>query len=318
MSNFLSVILSPFGLIYLCLTGVRNWLYNQNILKSTEFDIPIICVGNLSVGGSGKTPMVEYLIKHFADNYNIAVLSRGYGRKTTGFKWVEPDSLAIDVGDEPLQIKTKYAATKVAVCAKRVDGVIGILAKHPNVDLILLDDAYQHRAIKASIYLLLTTYAKPFFKDWIMPIGLLRERRNGAQRADAIIFTKCPKEHQKKDWNDKPIFYSSIKYSMPEVEGKVFGFSGLADNSIFKKKLKETYKLSGFKEFSDHYKFNKDDLETMKTLAQNATLICSEKDWTKIKNIEGSRGIEHVTIENKIEGATNFEEWLNTKLKNES
>ena len=220
--------------------------YRMGIFKTTSFDTPIISVGNLAVGGSGKTPMVEYIISLLEKEYTIAVLSRGYGRKTKGFYSVEPHMNPAETGDEPLQIKNKHPRITVAVCEDRVAGVQKILADNPNVNLILLDDAFQHRAIQPHVQLLLSTYHTPFYTDYMLPAGRLREYRVGASRASAIIFTKCPTDYTPLAWKDKPIFHSKIVYQNPIIEGNIVGFSGLADNGVFQNHLKKMYHLVDF------------------------------------------------------------------------
>ena len=314
IKNLQTILLAPLSAIYWLITAVRNWCYDIGIFKSTSFDIPVISVGNLAVGGSGKTPMVEYLIRELKDEYTIAILSRGYGRKTKGFRWVESNHSFAETGDEPLQIKTKFEHIAVAVCEDRVDGVKRILADKPETNLILLDDAFQHRAIKPSIQILLSTYSNPFYKDWLMPSGRLRERRKGAARADALMFTKCPENCDKLSWNSKPIFYSRIEYPQVPILGNVFGFSALANNSIFESHLKKSYTLIGFQKYSDHYSFTQKDIDLLLKKANGATLVCTEKDWIKVKEMKGSEQIKHVTIANVIEGEKDFITWLKTKI----
>ncbi|MGB0850066.1 MAG: tetraacyldisaccharide 4'-kinase [Bacteroidia bacterium] len=306
--------LAPVSAIYWAITSIRNWFYDIGILKSTFFDIPIVSVGNLAVGGSGKTPMVEYLIRELQNEYNIATLSRGYGRKTKGFLWVEKDGMPSQTGDEPLQIKSKFEDIAVAVCEDRVAGVKRILKEKPDTNLIILDDAFQHRAIKPSTSLLLSTYDRPFFKDWLMPSGRLRERRAGAQRADAIIFTKCPDKIKLVQWSGKPMFYSRINYQKLNIEGPVFGFSALADNSVFKTHLENNYNTIGFKEFPDHYNYKNADITQLLSNAKGATLLCTEKDWIKVNKICPQEIIRCLPISNNIEGNQNFNQWLRSHL----
>jgi tetraacyldisaccharide 4'-kinase len=274
-------------------------------------------VGNLAVGGSGKTPMVEHLIRELKGEYNIAILSRGYGRKTKGFLWVEPKLSPIETGDEPLQIKTKFQEIAVAVCEDRVAGVQRILATRSEINLIILDDAFQHRAIKPSLQILLSTYSKPHFRDCLLPAGRLRESRKGENRADATIYTKCPAKYTPINWGKKPIFYSKIVYGPIEIEGPIFGFSGLAKNDIFAKHLASNYDLKDFKDYKDHYSFTQKDLEGLKKLAKGATLVCTEKDWMKVKQLSGSEQINHIRITTLLEGDINFTSWLKAKI-NES
>jgi tetraacyldisaccharide 4'-kinase len=293
---------------------LRNLFYDTGVFKSTSLEIPILSVGNIAVGGSGKTPIVEFLIRELKNDYTIAVLSRGYGRKTDGFVWVEANLSPEKTGDEPLQIKTKYNHIAVAVCEDRVAGARRILAEKPEINLIILDDAFQHRAIKPSLQLLLSVYSKPFFYDLLLPAGRLRERRNGAQRADAIIFTKCNENYTPLSWENKTIFYSKIVYQNPTIDNIVYGFSGLADNSTFKNHLTVNYNLAGFKAYPDHYSFKQKDLDDLITLAGSATLVCTEKDWIKIKHLNGQESVKHITIFHTIEGASDFVPWLKKHL----
>lgn len=269
------------------------------------------------MGGSGKTPMVEYLIRKLKDEYNIATLSRGYGRKTNGFLWVSSHLTPTETGDEPLQIKSKFGSIAVAVCEDRVLGVRRILKEKPNIDLILLDDAFQHRAIKPQIQILLSTYRNPYFQDYQMPAGRLRESRKGAKRADAIVYTKCPEDYKPINYGQEPIFYSKIVYSDVDISGPTIGFSGLAKNGIFAKHLASKYELQEFKSYRDHYLFSQKDLDELKSLSAEATLVCTEKDWIKIKQLKGSQDVKCIPISSKIEGPTDFMSWLKAKI-NES
>lgn len=310
----INILLALPAAIYWLITTIRNWCYDIGILKSTSFDIPIISVGNLAVGGSGKTPMVEYLIRELKDEYNIATLSRGYGRKTKGFLWVESNLSPTETGDEPLQIKTKFQDIAVAVCEDRVAGVKRILAEKPEINLILLDDAFQHRAVKPSIQLLLSTYTQPYFQDYLMPAGRLRESRKGARRADATIYTKCPADYKPINFGKEPIFYSTITYTDTKITGPIFGFSGLAKNELFATHLASTYNLKGFKGYKDHHSFTQNDLKELKKQANGATLVCTEKDWMKVKQLRGSEQTRHICITNEIEGIMDFMSWLKSKI----
>lgn len=311
---FLRIILAPLGAIYWLVSAFRNWLYNAQILKSSSFDIPIISVGNLSVGGNGKTPMIEHLIEVLQEEYNIAVLSRGYGRKSTGFVEAVSDSKPNEVGDEPLQIKLKFKKIVVAVCEKRVDGVIEILAKHPDTNLVLLDDAFQHRAIARDIDIVLSDSTKPFTKDYILPIGRLREPRFGCKRADAVIWTKTRRETQNKTL-DVTTFKSFTKYQEVKENNAVYGFSGLANNSYFKNYLKDNYSLTGFKGFTDHFKFEQQHLNKLVSLAGDSTLFCTEKDWVKIKLLNGAEKVKYIPIKTVINDEALFVNWLKNALE---
>ncbi len=190
--NNLSFLLYPFSLLYGLVTFIRNLLYDYNIIKSFEFPIPIISVGNITVGGTGKTPHVEYLVKLLKDEFNVAVLSRGYKRRTRHFILAGTDSGVEDIGDEPVQIKQKFPDVHVAVDRKRVNGVQQLMTKIPDLDVILLDDAYQHRRIKPGLSILLIDFNRPISKDRLLPVGRLREKAYEKRRANIILITKCP------------------------------------------------------------------------------------------------------------------------------
>lgn len=190
----LKLFLYPLSLIYGFITAIRNKLYDFKILTSTEFEIPVISIGNLTVGGTGKTPHTEYLIKLLKQNYRVSTLSRGYKRKSQGFRMVESGSTVEEVGDEPLQMKLKYPGVTVSVCENRVKGVEELLERQPSPDVVVLDDAFQHRRISPGLNILLIDYNKPIKDDYMLPLGRLRESKVQAKRANIIIITKCPNE----------------------------------------------------------------------------------------------------------------------------
>ena len=229
--KFLRFLLFPFAIIYDVVTTIRNFFFNVGVFKQTSFKTPIIVVGNLSVGGTGKTPMIEYLITLLKDNFKIATLSRGYKRETSGFQLADENASATSIGDEPFQFYNKFKDDiLVTVDSDRRNGIEN-LQKHSNVpDIILLDDAFQHRSVKAGFNILLTTYSNPYFKDIVLPTGNLREPRNGAKRAHVIIVTKCPtklsdneknqivKQISPKDYQH--VFFSTIAYSNEVISVK--------------------------------------------------------------------------------------------------
>ncbi len=220
--NSVRKILYPFSFVYGLITNIRNRAFDLGLLKSKSFDIPVITVGNLNVGGTGKSPMIEYLIRLFHQTYSVAVLSRGYGRKTKGFLLASQKSSAKELGDEPYQFYRKFKDVCVAVDEKRVNGLEALQKLKPDVDLVLLDDAFQHRYVKAGFNILLTAYDKLYTDDLLLPAGDLRESKKGADRADVIIISKCPaniseqrqleivkKIHPKANQH---VFFSTIKY----------------------------------------------------------------------------------------------------------
>jgi len=222
---FVRFLLLPLSLLYGFGVSIHRFLYLTEIIKPLKFSLPILSIGNLSVGGSGKTPHVEYLV-HYLKNYvQVGVLSRGYNRKTTGFIWVEPYLKSDEAGDEPLQIKSKFPDVSVAVCESRVSGVSEMVAINPALQVILLDDAFQHRAIKPELDIILTTFQQPFFSDYLLPFGRLREWRNAYKRADVLIVSKCPErltEEMRQDFLNKinplphqKVYFSSFKYGNP-------------------------------------------------------------------------------------------------------
>lgn len=231
------LLLFPFSLLYGIIIFFRNKLYDWNIFKSTSFDIPIISVGNLEVGGSGKTPMVEYLICLLKNQFNLATLSRGYGRNTKGFKWVKSDDKAIETGDEPLQMAKKFNDINVAVCEDRVFGINKI--KQTN-DLILMDDAYQHRSVKPGLSILLFDYQQIQKPKLLLPVGNFRESFDGRRRSNIIVVTKCPPnlssaERQKikekiKLFKNQELYFSFIDYNK-ELQ-KISTFDKLNINKI--------------------------------------------------------------------------------------
>ncbi|HNP32738.1 MAG TPA: tetraacyldisaccharide 4'-kinase, partial [Flavobacterium sp.] len=190
--NLLRKLLFPFAILYGFITSLRNFLFDKGILKSHSFDIPVIAVGNLNVGGTGKTPQIEYLIRLLSPKYKVATLSRGYKRKSKGFVLADANSNAEILGDEPFQYYKKFPNIQIAVDADRKNGIEQLLKQSSKPEVILLDDAFQHRKVRAGFYILLTAYDDLFCDDFMLPTGNLRESRSGAKRANVIIVTKCP------------------------------------------------------------------------------------------------------------------------------
>ena len=311
--------LFPFSILYGLVTDVRNFLYDKGFWKERCFDLPIINVGNLTVGGTGKTPHVEYLIRLLKDKYVLATLSRGYGRKTKGFKTADDSSNAQSIGDEPYQYYLKFKDNiDVAVGENRVDAIIKILNQKPKNEIVILDDAFQHRAIKPSLNLLLMDYSRPIYEDYTFPAGRLRERRHGAKRADALIITKCPEElpiQKQQEIQDNispyilentPIFYTKVIYGKPQNcrsdKGtidlkKVTLLSGIANPKPFELYAKTQFQVDNHLIFKDHHNFTEKDLTEIKNKNEvNATdVIMTEKDMVKFipfLNHELLKGIE--------------------------
>ena len=298
----LRYLLFPFSILYGWITSIRNFLFDKDILKSYSFDIPIIAVGNLSVGGTGKTPQIEYLIRLLSDHYKIAVLSRGYKRKSKGFILADKNSTAEILGDEPFQMHQKFPEITVAVDADRRNGITKILSLPNKPDVILLDDAFQHRKVKASFYILLSAYTDLYTNDYILPTGNLRESRNGAKRADVIVITKCPKDLSiakqeaiiKEIGIKVPVYFSSIEYDefvyhehekMEVSEIKQLDkllLAGIAKPTPFFEYVQNSNDEKLI--YPDHHNFTANDIKEIKEKSVNKIIITTEKDYVRLKN----------------------------------
>lgn len=310
MNKLLSILLFPLSLLYGIVTYIRNKLYDLEILNSVEFNLPVISVGNLNIGGVGKTPHVEYLIRLLKD-YKTATLSRGYKRNTSGFVLADDLSTIYDIGDEPLQYKNKFSDLLVAVDEKRVRGVRNIVKSNPETKVILLDDAYQHRAVKPGINILVTDYSKMYINDVVLPSGRLREWAIGSKRADIIIVSKTPSilspldiRRIKEDLNPEPyqeIFFSYTKYGelIPFTEAasknciekpkslSVLLVTGIAKPQPLYYHIKDSFNEVEHLKFQDHHNFSVADIETIKTsfnnlYGNNKLVITTEKDLMRL------------------------------------
>ncbi len=315
----IKLLLYPLTWLYGIGVFMRNRMYDLNLLKSKEFDVPVISIGNITVGGTGKTPHVEYLVDLLSKKFKVATLSRGYKRQTLGFKYVETTSHAVEVGDEPLQIKTKFPDVVVSVCENRVVGTERLLNISNKIipDVVLLDDAFQHRRILPGINILLIDYNRPIKKDTLLPVGRLREGVAEMSRANVIIITKCPNEITPitrrilmKDVGLKPyqkLFFTTLNYQKLQP---VFTAKKL-DSSFYKEKthsflvvtgiaspkpvhnyLKQYSEKTEILTFPDHHNYTTEDilLITQKFEAINSVrkvMITTEKDAMRLKDIEG-------------------------------
>ncbi|WP_250629919.1 tetraacyldisaccharide 4'-kinase [Rhodoflexus caldus] len=294
--------------LYGSLMRFRNHLYDIGNKPEIHFELPVISVGNLAVGGTGKTPMTEYLIRLLIPEKKIAVLSRGYGRKTKGFLLANAEATAATIGDEPMQYFTKFGnRIVVAVGEDRVAAVPEILFAHPETEVILLDDAYQHRKIGRRLNLLLTEYSHPFYEDFVMPRGSLRESRSGANRADAVIVTKClptitadnrsqitaaVRRYAKPE---TPVFFTGITYAPPQFfwgttpnlnrGEKVILVSGIAKHQAWADAMQKQFAIAAGYHFADHHQYQMKDVATIISACQKheAVLLCTEKDMVKLK-----------------------------------
>lgn len=302
----LRILLFPFAIIYDMATRARNHLYNIGNKPSFEFDTNVIGIGNLSVGGTGKTPAVEYLIRLLKTNYHITTLSRGYGRKTKGYKLATDQDNAATIGDEPYQIFQKFKEIHVAVGEQRALAIPEILFQFPENDIVLLDDAYQHRSVKPNVNILLTDYNCPFFRDYLLPAGRLREARKEASRADVVIVTKCPEKIDESVMNDysnnikkyirngRQIYFSRISYQNPKpvydedsFHHNIILISGIADDTRLREFVSERYNLLETKAYGDHYIYSERDIDEIinsfkKLNRTDVTLLTTEKDMVRL------------------------------------
>jgi tetraacyldisaccharide 4'-kinase len=331
-------ILFPLSILYGLITACRNLGFNTAVLKSVKFDLPIISVGNLSAGGTGKSPHIEYLIKLLMREFNVATLSRGYGRSISGFHLVDEDSTIIHCGDEPLQFKNKFPDIPIAVNKSRVLGVIELLKNKPDVNCILLDDAYQHRAITPSFSILLTEYNRPFFKDYMLPTGNLREWSLGKKRADVIIVTKSPEQLTNKERNifikkikaepHQSVYFSTLKYGQikPMNTGESFDslsmlkdyqillVTGIANPMPLVSKLHAEELDFKHLKFKDHHPFRQKDIQHIRnifdTFGARKIILTTEKDIQRLRLADKNNelAIHYVKIEVELLGdETTFE-----------
>ena len=288
--TLIKILLAPFSLLYGIGISLRNFFYRNGLLKEVEFDLPTISVGNLSVGGAGKTPHIEYLIRLLKDYINVATLSRGYKRKTRGFLLVQPQFSAQQVGDEPLQFRRKFHDILVAVSESRTFAIPQILQTHPDTQIVLMDDAFQHLAVKPGLNILLTEYNRLFTRDYLLPSGRLREWRSAYQRADVIIISKCPEqisEQEKiavideiKPFPRQRIYFSYYHYDLPyfilqpkyrfelALDVDVLLICAIARTDYLVNHLEQQVRSVKVMEYEDHHYFTKHDVSNLKNSFQ--------------------------------------------------
>ena len=304
------ILLLPIALLYHIVLSIRHKLYDWHILKSKRFEKPVICVGNLNLGGTGKTPHTEYLIRLLKNDYCVATLSRGYGRRTKGFKLAETTSTYNDLGDEPLLYFKKYPGIQVAVDEDRVDGVTHLLWEQ-GVNVVLLDDAFQHRSISAGLNILLTEYQRLYMDDYLFPAGTLRDVRSAAKRADIIVISKAPKDLSKEEQQqitdklntseNQKVYFSYLEhaalqplneaakaFSLEEAEG-AFAFCGIGNPKPFVEELKKRYHAVDFLPFGDHHAYKEKDMKAVldwfeKLDGEKKIIVTTEKDAARLTN----------------------------------
>lgn len=304
----LRILLFPVSLLYALVVKVRNWLFDKKIFSASSFNLPVICVGNLAVGGTGKSPMVELLIRTQKDKFALAVLSRGYKRKTRGYALANDTTTALDIGDEPMQFHQKFPDVAVAVGEERIVAIPQLLHDRPETQVIILDDAFQHRAVRAGLNVLLTDYSNLFTRDWWLPSGDLRDAPSSYRRADIIIVTKCPDELSEEErrsivieidlQSHQRIFFTSICYGEPyhitrrttrviDEQVEVLLVTGIANPAPLKRWLNEHSRTYYELAYGDHHIFTIDDLNTMirrfdGLTAENKLILTTEKDAVRL------------------------------------
>ncbi|WP_229311686.1 tetraacyldisaccharide 4'-kinase [Larkinella rosea] len=314
--------LNPLNWLYGGITDIRNFLYDSRITKSLSPPIYTISVGNLTVGGTGKTPHVDYLVHLLKKSGPIATLSRGYGRRTRGFRIATDADTADTIGDEPLllyrkhgrQIGTNPGSVTVSVGEKRAEAISKLVMNNPDLQVIILDDAFQHRPVQPHLNILLTDYNRPFYRDQPFPGGRLRERRHGARRADVIVVTKCPDNLRVADQGeieerirgysraDIPVFFTGIQYGNPvcfaedaikSALKRVVLVTGIAQSEPLEAYVKSHFSMAQHLQFADHYRYTMDDLEKIQRLIPTGgAVLTTEKDFVKLAPLVSESGAE--------------------------
>lgn len=322
--KILRILLFPIVPIYFLVTWLRNRLYDSGIKSSKAYDFPVICVGNLSTGGTGKTPMIEYLIRLLSNKNKVATLSRGYKRVTKGFILADQTSNVDTIGDEPFQFYNKFSEIYVAVDEDRQHGISELRELQPQLEVVLLDDAYQHRKVKAGFNILLTSFNSLYVNDIVLPTGNLREPKLGAKRADVIVVTKCPSDlsdvkkqsilKRIRPQSYQHVFFSTIKYS-----DKVFSatqqnpleklpsftlVTGIANATPLVDFLNSKQLIFEHLEYGDHYNFTIKDIEK---LEKKSCILTTEKDFMRLNAVESLQSkLHYIPIEVVIDKAGEF------------
>jgi tetraacyldisaccharide 4'-kinase len=302
------ILLLPFALLFGLIVLIRNWLYDKKILKSSSFGLPLICVGNLSTGGTGKSPMVEFLVRRLKGQYKVAILSRGYKRKTRGYALANETTTAIDIGDEPMQFYKKFPDVPIAIGEARLEAIPQLLHDRPETAVVVLDDAFQHRAIKAGLNILLTDYGNLFTRDFFLPSGDLRDGRSSYTRASVIVVTKCPASLSEAERQSivqeidpqkgQQVFFSTIAYGTPyhiasrtlvsiDESTEVLLVTGIANPKPLKQYLEEKIQVYYMMAYNDHHIFSIDDWRDIKRRfdeieAEKKMVLTTEKDAMRL------------------------------------
>lgn len=300
------VLLRIAAMLYGLVVGIRNFLFDIRVLKRTSFDIPVICVGNITVGGTGKTPMVELLVSRLSKQYRVAVVSRGYRRATKGYRIVHAEDKYRDVGDEPLQIKKKFPHVVVAVGENRVKCIKQLRTDFPDVNLVIMDDGFQHRYVDPYINIIMLDFTRPVESDHLLPLGQLRDRPSTLRRANYFVMTKCDESTYVSQFrvmrrsiavkSSQRVYFTSVDNSSiePVFEGvrrgiplhsEVIAMSGIGNNDVFFRNMQERFNIVEKLEFEDHHTYKVGDIKLLKKYLDShpmAVIITTEKDAVKL------------------------------------
>jgi tetraacyldisaccharide 4'-kinase len=346
---YFAFLLFPISLIYGLAVFIRNLLFDAGLLKSTRFQLPVLSVGNITAGGTGKTPHVEYIADLIRSRYRVAVLSRGYKRKTKGFLLAGAKSTADEIGDESRQIKNMFPDIIVAVDNKRVHGIKRLMAEFPDLETVILDDAFQHRHVRPDLSIVLIDHERPVFRDFLLPLGNLRECPRNINRADTVIVTKCPQDmnpEKRKTFVSKlhlrrrqPVFFTSYRYGnlVPVFAEKamvidqnkkrndnpgVLLVTGIADSRPLKMYINQTMTVAAEMRFGDHHLYSIRDIRAIEKRfielpAERKIILTTEKDATKLRELAGELQRLHaflyyipVQVNFLDEGRVKFEEMV--------
>ncbi len=305
-------LLFPLSLVYGGIVWLRNWMFDKNIYKPVSFNFPIICVGNIATGGTGKTPMTEYLVRLLRDKYHTATLSRGYKRKTKGFAIADENTTALEIGDEPMQFHNKFPNVTVAVGEERLVAIPHLLQDRPQTEVIILDDAFQHRSVHAGLNIVLTAYNNLYTRDLMLPAGDLRDVRASMNRADIVVVTKCASGITEKEKNSiikeinplprQAVFFTEINYTSPyhlfgnapaniNPDTEILLVCGIANPRPLKDYLAAKMNTYDMLRYPDHHIFDIDDLADIKKQFEkikstNKIILTTEKDAVRLVKFE--------------------------------
>lgn len=301
-------LLYPLAWIFGGVAWLRRWLYNRDLLKSYQPEIPVVCVGNIAIGGTGKTPHADFITRTLAENHHVAMLSRGYGRTSKGYilsnTTPEEQLTAELIGDEPMLLHQRFPDLPLAVDEDRKDGIEKLQAYAPETEVIVMDDAYQHLSVSPTLKMILTEYERPYFKDYPLPAGRLREYPSAVRDADLVIVTKVTDEQvnrnlwrkQLKISDNQPLFFTRYRYGKPEPvtppakefalddNTEILLLTGIARSNPLLEHLQQTYRIARHFKFQDHHRYTSSEIESIKKYFKpNSVLFTTEKDWMRLQ-----------------------------------